>query len=283
MNVLSLFDGISAGQLALQRAGLKVENYFASEIDPYAIEVTQYNYPNTSQLGCIKELTSDDFEFLPKIDLLMGGSPCQNISNMGNGKGLEGDKSSLFYHYLRLKNELKPDFFLLENVCGSKKAIEAITNMMEVEPVLVNSSLVSGQSRSRYYWTDIPFEFPKDKQIVLKDILDETISENHTLTPGRLRWLLSDKGQETVRKKYASIDPIKAQCLTARSDASWNCNYVTRNGQITKLSPEEYEKLQTLPVGYTKCVRTSERYKSIGNSWTVDVITHIFKSLKWLY
>lgn len=143
-----------------------------------------------------------------------------------------------------------------------------------------NSNLVSAQNRKRLYWTDIEFSLPNNREIYLEDILDDTEQETSVITPGRLRWLLSDKGQECIRKKYAVIDPQRASCLTARSDASWNSNYVTRNGRLTKLSCEEYEKLQTVPVGYTSSVSDSQRYKMLGNGWTVDVITHILKGIK---
>lgn len=276
MNVLSLFDGMSCGRIALERAGIKVDNYFASEIDKHAIKVSKANYPNIVQVGSVVDL---EVETLPKIDLLIGGSPCQSISNLGDGSGL-GGKSSLFYHYLRLKEETNPKYFLLENVVGNKSAIKTISNLMGVEPILFNSNLVSAQNRSRYYWTNIPFVLPLNKGIRLKDILDEAPNETRLLSESRLKWLLSEKGKGCVKKKYASIDPERANCLTARSDASWNCNYVTRNEQITKLTCEEYEKLQTVPVGYTSCARTSERYKMLGNGWTVDVIAHIFQGLK---
>ena len=132
MNVLSLFDGMSCGQLALNKAGVEYENYFASEIDKATMSVTQTNFPNTIQLGSVTELSADR---LPKIDLLIGGSPCQSISNLGDGSGLEG-KSGLFYHYVRLKNSLNPKHFILENVVGNKKAIDKITELLEVEPIL---------------------------------------------------------------------------------------------------------------------------------------------------
>lgn len=276
MNVLSLFDGMSCGMIALERAGTKVNNYFASEIDKHAIKVSQSNYPSIVQVGSVVDLKS---ETLPNIDLLIGGSPCQSISTLGDGSGLDG-KSSLFYHYLRLKEETTPKYFLLENVVGNKDAIKIISKLMGVEPILFNSNLVSAQNRARYYWTNIPFTLPQGKGTRLVDILDEKPSETSILSEARLRWLLSDKGQECLKKKYASLDPEKASCLTARSDASWNCNYVTRNGKITKLTCEEYEKLQTVPIGYTSCARTSERYKMLGNGWTVDVIAHIFDGLK---
>lgn len=276
INVLSLFDGMSCGQIALERAGIRVNNYFASEIDKHAIKVTMHNYPNTSQIGDVTKVKAGD---LPKIDLLIGGSPCQSISNLGDGSGLDG-KSGLFFEYVRLLKELDPKYFLLENVVGSKKAIKTITEVIGVEPILFNSNLVSGQNRARYYWTNIKFDLPRDKGIKLKDILDNNPNETCELTQGRFNWLTSDKGIQCVKKRYAAIDPEKANCLTARSDASWNCNYVTRaDFGLTKLTCEEYEKLQTVPVGYTRTAKTSERYKMLGNGWTVDVIAHILKHM----
>ena len=277
INVLSLFDGMSCGQIALERAGVKVNNYFASEIDKHAIAVTKHNYPGTIHVGDVTKLKSSS---LPNIDLLIGGSPCQSISNLGDRSGLDG-KSGLFFEWLRLKEETNPKYFLLENVVGNKKAVQQITDLVGVEPVVFNSNLVSAQNRARLYWTNIDFTLPENKGIVLKDVLDKEPSHCSTLSESRLKWLLSDKGQMSVSKKYSAIDPIKANCLTARSDASWNCNYVTRNGVITKLSPEEYEKLQTVPVGYTSTARTSERYRMLGNGWTVDVIEHILKNMKF--
>jgi DNA (cytosine-5)-methyltransferase 3A len=275
INVLSLFDGMSCGQISLERAGIKVKNYFASEIDKHAIAVTMHNYPNTIQLGSVCDVKASN---LPKIDLLIGGSPCQSISNLGDGSGLDG-KSGLFFEYVRLLKETKPQNFLLENVVGNKKAIAKITEILEVEPILFNSNLVSGQNRARYYWTNIKFDLPNDKCILLKDILDVNPNDTCVLTPSRFKWLTSEKGAECLKKRYAAIDPDKANCLTARSDASWNCNYVSREDfGLTKLTCEEYEKLQTVPVGYTRTAKTSERYKMLGNGWTVDVIAHILKS-----
>lgn len=277
MNVLSLFDGISCGQLALQRAEIKVDNYFASEIDKDAIKVTQYNFPLTKQLGDVTKLNIDE---LSNIDLLIGGSPCQDISNLGSGEGLEGKKSSLFFYFLNARKKLNPKYFLLENVVGNKKSIKAISELLGVEPILINSNLVSAQNRARYYWTNIPIlTQPTNKNVNLIDILDHDPNQTAILSKARLRWLLSEKGQQTVQKKYAAIDPIKANCLTARSDGSWNSNYVTRNGKLTKLTCEEYEKLQTIPITYTSMCTSSQRYKMIGNAWTVDVISHIFKGL----
>jgi len=276
MNVLSVFDGMSCGRIALERAGINVENYFASEIDKWAIKVAQKNYTETMQLGSITEWESWD---IPKIDMLIGGSPCQSISNLGDKSGLEG-KSSLFFKYLECLHYFKPKYFILENVVGNKKAIEKISELVGVEPIEINSNLVSAQNRRRLYWTNIDVKsMPQDRGIYLKDILENGVPEKSILTESRKRWLLSDKGQQTIAKKYAVIDPLKANCLTARSDASWNSNYVTRSGEITKLTPIEYERLQTVPDNYTDCVSDFQRYKMLGNGWTVDVISHILKNI----
>lgn len=291
MNVLSLFDGMSAGMIALDRLGIEVTNYFASEIDKAAIKVSKHNWDN--KITHIGDVTKAKYEngvlytevgdFKVEIDLIIGGSPCQSISNLGDGSGLDG-KSGLFYKYLELKNAVvgrNPKAkFLLENVVGNKKAIQEISKEMGVQGVLFNSNLLSAQNRARYYWTNITFDLPSDQGILLKDILEEGVPEDSILTPGRARWIASEKGKQCIEKRYAVVDPVKANCLTARSDASWNSNYVTREGQLTRLTPIEYERLQTVPEDYTACVRNSERYKMLGNGWTVDVIAHILKGLK---
>jgi site-specific DNA-cytosine methylase len=291
MNVLSLFDGISCGRVALERAGIPVTNYFASEIDKWAIKISQNNWPNIKQIGDVRSvkysdgvLHTEEGKFdVGKIDLVLAGSPCQSISGLGDGSGLDG-KSGLFYEFFRLLNEIRsqnPNVkFILENVSGKKEALDEISNKMNVEPVLINSNDFSAQNRRRLYWTNIEISEWVQKDIKLVDVLEKGIPEDATLSQGRMRWLLSDKGQATVEKKYAQIDPERAGCLTARSDASWNSNYVTRDGQITRLTPVEYERLQTLPDGYTEGVSNSQRYKTIGNGWTVDVIAHILKGLK---
>lgn len=290
INVLSLFDGISCGFVALKNLGIRVSNYYAAEIDKYAIKVATTNHKELIPIGDVTKvfyrdglLTTENGVYqVGKIDLLIGGSPCQSISNLGDGSGLDG-KSGLFYQYLRIKHEIQAENpnlkFLLENVVGNKKSIAAISNEMGVKEKLFNSNLVSAQNRARYYWTNIAFDLPLDKGVVLKDILEEGVPEESILTPGRAKWVVSEKGQQCFDKRYAVLDPTKANCLTARSDASWNSNYVTRNGIITRLTPIEYERLQTLPDGYTSMVRTSERYKAIGNAWTVKAIEEIFKNL----
>ncbi len=172
MNVLSLFDGISCGQIALERAGIKVKNYYASEIDKYAISVTQNNYPDTIQLG---DVTKINIEKLPKIDLLIGGSPCQDLSIMKkNRDGICGEKSMLFFKYIDILREIKPKYFLFENV-GSMSDVDkgVISGLFEYEPISINSYLVSATMRNRLYWTNIPYyKKPENKYIYLQNILE---------------------------------------------------------------------------------------------------------------
>lgn len=283
MRVLSLFDGLSCGQIALERAGIKVSKYYAAELDKYAITVTQANYPATIQLGDVTKWREWDIDWA-SIDLLIGGSPCQSMSNLGDGSGLSG-KSGLFYYYFDILNHVRKSNkdvkFLLENVLGKKEAIREISRMMRVQPNEINSNMFSAQNRKRLYWTNIDYEKNiKSICVVLQDILEDGIPDDSILSEGRLRWLLSDKGKATIKKRYAAIDPPLANCLTARSDASWNSNYVTRAGLMTRLTPVEYERLQTVPDNYTAHVSNTQRYKMLGNGWTVDVIAHIFKGIE---
>ena len=162
MNVLSLFDGMSCGQIALNKLGIKYDNYFASEIDKYAIQVTQKNYPNTKQIGSVVDVKGED---LPNIDLLIGGSPCQGFSFAGKQLNFDDPRSKLFFEFVRILEETKPKYFLLENVKMKKEYYDVITDILEVEPIEINSSLVSAQSRKRMYWTNIPYIVkPKDKK-----------------------------------------------------------------------------------------------------------------------
>jgi DNA-cytosine methyltransferase len=170
--VLSLFDGISVGQYSLKRAGIPVKTYYSSEVDPYAIKVCQSNFPNTKQIGDVRHVTGKN---LPKIDLLIGGSPCQDLSIAGHGKGLKGKKSGLFYEYIRLLRELKPRYFLLENVASLPASErDKITKLLGVKPIVINSNRLSAQNRNRIYWTSIPnVKLPIDAGIELKDILQK--------------------------------------------------------------------------------------------------------------
>ena len=277
MNVLSLFDGISCGQIALNRANIPYDNYYASEIKPHAIKCTLDNYPNTIQLGDILNLKGSD---LPKIDLFIGGSPCKGISRLNkNQEGLEHSESRLFWEYIRLLDEVKPKYYLLENTHGNKEATNTITETLGIKPISINSKLVSAQNRPRYYWTNIPdIKQPIDKGITTNDIFDYS---GVLADECRVKWLNSESGKKSVKNGYTKVNPYpKSGCLTALGHKKWNENYLYRDGVYRYLSQTEIEKLQTLPVGYTKILSYDEAYDCIGDGWTVDVIAHIFKNIE---
>lgn len=405
INVLSLFDGISCGRVALQRANIPVKKYYASEIDKYAIQVTQKNWPDTIQLGDVKNVWARN---LPKIDLLIGGSPCQDLSIAKNDReGLKGKRSGLFWHYVRLLRTCKPKWFLLENVASMpKEAKEIITREMGVEPILINSALVSAQQRKRLYWTNIPnITQPEDKGIVLKDILENSeikeqvlynrynqstmyeksssLGTNPQCSTAKTGQVVVMRVPEATKKGYTEIMPgdcadltqmssktrrgrsmkEKSNCLMANEpqffqyikpirigetgkggqwmriyssegkavslgcggstyekyaypfgtirigtlenlqDSQGNRIYSVRGKSVSlnangggggaktglykidlpdgefiirKLTPVECERLQTLPDNYTAGISDTQRYKCVGNGWTVDVIAHIF-------
>jgi DNA (cytosine-5)-methyltransferase 3A len=277
MNVLSLFDGISCGQIALNRANISYDNYYASEIKPHAIKCTLDNYPNTIQLGDILNLKGSD---LPKIDLLIGGSPCKGISRLNkNQEGLEHSESRLFWEYIRLLDEVKPKYYLLENTHGNKEATNTITETLGINPISINSKLVSAQNRPRYYWTNIPdIKQPIDKGITTNDIFDYS---GVLADECRIKWLNSESGKKSIKNGYTKVNPYpKSGCLTALGHKKWNENYLYRDGVYRYLSQNEIEKLQTLPVGYTKILSYNEAYDCIGDGWTVDVIAHILKNIE---
>ena len=372
LTVLSLFDGISCGRVALERAGIPVEKYYASEIDKYAIQITQKNWPDTIQLGDVKNVWARN---LPKIDLLIGGSPCQDLSIAKNDReGLKGKRSGLFWHYVRLLRTCKPKYFLLENVASMpNEAKQIITKELGVEPILINSALVSAQQRKRLYWTNIPnIAQPEDKGIVLKDILEtqEIDSEEKMRVPEATKKGYAEimpgecvdltqmtsktrRGRSMKEKSnclmandphyYQYVKPVrlggfygqatswgiygeqgKSPTLTAsmgmgggfvpmvperlgnipgQKDNQANRIYSVRGKSVSlnangggggaktglykidlpdgeyvirKLTPKECERLQTLPEDYTAGISDTQRYKCIGNGWTVDVIAHIF-------
>jgi len=285
MNVLSLFDGMSCGQIALNKVGIKYENYFASEIDKHAIRVTQTNYPKTIQLGDITKIKATD---LPKIDLLIGGSPCQSFSVAGNNMGFEG-KSGLFFEYVRLKNELKPRYWLLENVQMKKEWEKVITEQLGVEPIKIHSNLLSAQNRVRLYWTNLPVTMPNDKNIMLADIIEkdfvftskaQTILSTMYKENPKSMFKRNKKGLLACSKQCADCKFIKPKSNTVRTGGlksyqrhEWDsvCKL-----HLRKLTPIECERLQTIPDNYTNIVSNTQRYRMIGNGWTVDVIAHIF-------
>ena len=280
INVLSLFDGISCGQLALQRAGIKVDNYFASEIDPHAIKIAQKNFPTTKHVGSVTELKAED---VPAIDLLIGGSPCQSFSMAGNGEGFDG-KSKLFWEYVRILKEVKPKYFLLEKVTMKKEWEKVITDALGVEPIMINSALVSAQNRRRLYWTNISgIDQPNDKGTLLRDILIDGSKDNLVVLD---KFKLSEKAiayMDRLRngkprwEYHANPLDGKAACLTANM---WKgVPYGVVKDLLRRLTPIECERLQTLPQNYTEGVSDTQRYKMIGNGWTVSVVSHIFKNL----
>jgi DNA (cytosine-5)-methyltransferase 3A len=403
MNVLSLFDGMSCGQQALERIGIKVDNYFPSEIDKYAIQVTMANYPNTKQLGSVINVNGYD---LPKIDLLIGGSPCQSFSFAGKRKGMstkdeqeiltlehylqlksEGyefeGQSYLFWEYMRLLNDVKPKYFLLENVMMGEKWEKILSKAIGVNPIMINSSLVSAQNRKRLYWTNIGMqpmglfgdlesiiEQPKDKGILLKDILQSEVDEKYFLSEKRFQYMQrhNNKDYETNKKSSCLIssyyktdrdsqyivhntqkrdanrpsiqknknaggsghlsrndgktycldtgnsnaieivltskdkrlkqtiinnklelDKVKALDVYNQSihdiyptlkDPKHNDRALFDGNRIRRLTPIECEKLQTVEDNYTNHVSDSQRYKMLGNGWTIDVIAYIFNYLK---
>ena len=291
MNVLSLFDGMSCGQIALSKLGLKYDNYFASEIDKYAIQITQKNFPYTQQLGCVTTINTKE---LPPINLLMGGSPCQDLSRAkSDGEGLKGNRSGLFWEYVRVLNETQPDYFLLENVVMNKEDEQLITNELGVNPIEINSNLVSAQNRRRLYWTNIPnVNQPKDKGILIKDILlsepfqlfqDQRIEDTKVLTKNYIKCDISQKGYYSQQDRAYFKDG--KMCCVPKSQVKSKVNVVESEGVYRRLSPIEVERLQTVPDNYTEGVSDTQRYNMIGNGWTVDVIAHIFKNLKeqWKY
>jgi DNA-cytosine methyltransferase len=365
MNVLSLFDGMSCGQIALDELGIPVDKYFAAEIDKHAIKVAKANYPDMVHLGDVREVwVSNDLNTKEKgishegkiyeIDLLIGGSPCQGFSFAGQQLNFDDPRSMLFFEYVRLLKALNPRYFLLENVKMKKESQDIISEYLGVEPIEINSNLVSAQNRKRLYWTNIPVDgLPEDKGIVLADILEDGATDrkkSHCIDAnywkgGNLksyfkknrRQLVFDsevKGARIVnrrldengkRKDNDKSIPLqtqlelrlddKAGCLTtvqkdsvvayplilqkARgynkgglkakdgktptiSTSAWeHNNHLTMDEGTTwrKLTPTEVERLQTVPDGYTDHVSNTQRYKMLGNGWTVEVIKHIMKGM----
>lgn len=269
MNILSLFDGMSCGQIALNKLGIKVDNYFASEIDKYAIQVTQKNYPNTKQIGSVTDVKGED---LPKIDLLFGGSPCQSFSRAGDGSGFDGS-SKLFWEFVRVLREVKPTYFLLENVIMKKEWEEVITNALGVEPIEIVSSKFVPQARRRFYWTNIPnIEQPKQ---VPYDVSDFFEGEGFPSSCDVKRIFKRKEIFNTITATY-----WKGIRGSSRPAVSTKEGFLDDDRDAHRmLTPNECEKLQTVPIDYTDCVSKTQRYKMLGNGWTVDVIAHIFKNI----
>ena len=369
MKVLSLFDGMSCGQIALKKLGVSVDTYYASEIDKYAIEITQKNFPGTIQVGDITKLKAEDFK---DVDLILAGSPCQGFSFAGKQLAFDDPRSALFFEFIRLLKEIKPKYFLLENVRMKKEFIDVISEQVSkcypeilfgIEPILINSSLLSAQSRQRLYWTNIQgVTQPKDKNIVLKDILEtdgetdlvinngseakkQNIEKGTTLLardykgwntygmtgvrkkPQQVGTAVDVNGHDILKRVYSpegkaptlntmgggnrepkvacgrmvgrykvngvrqdhkgSVAGKTTQMLELRRDQKTNnLSTVQKDNVLTKddvywrrLTPLECERLQTVPDNYTEGVSNTQRYKMLGNGWTVDVIAHILKNM----
>lgn len=335
-SVLSLFDGMSCGQIALNRVGIEYDNYYASEIDKHAIKVTQTNYPKTIQLGDVCGIQYEDGalfhhqndnplknggSFITKIDLLIGGSPCQGFSFAGKGLNFEDPRSKLFFEFVRLKNETQPKFWMLENVKMKAEHQNIISEILGVKPILINSELVSAQNRERLFWTNIPItKLPTDKGILLKDIIENgfidrskayCIDANYHKGGNLYNYFVKSRRQlvfcGAMRGRYI-VDGkrqdgkmltkgLTKQRIEIRYDGKTNAlTTVAKDNNIVygvdgrpyynleevkfrKLTPKECERLQTVPDDYTDCVSDTQRYKMLGNGWTVDVIAHIFGSL----
>ena len=305
MRILSLFDGICCGHLALERAGIKIDSYDAYEIEPNAIKATQANFPDVVHHG---DVTQEDFtKYKGKIDLLIGGSPCTNLSSAGNRQGLKGSQSKLFYEYARALEEVQPKYFLLENVVMKKEWEDIITNILGVEPIEINSSLVSAQNRRRLYWTNIlNVTQPKDRGIKLEDILDDVEFKNYK-NPAAIRGRRLNKAtivgrrldENGHRQDYDKTIPI-SQCLEVRASNTDKSNCLTTVDKDNVLTPlpvgrypdafknnlpfryyttKEMCRLQTLPDSFLNMIPESAARKALGNGWTVNVISHIFSFL----
>jgi DNA (cytosine-5)-methyltransferase 3A len=307
MNLLSLFDGMSCGQIALNKLGIKIENYFASEIDKYAVKVSSDNFPNTIHLG---DITKIDFKSLPKIDLLIGGSPCQGFSFAGKQLNFNDPRSALFFEFVRALQETKPKYFLLENVVMKQEHQDVISEHLGVKPVFINSSLLSAQNRKRLYWTNLPIDPIDDKKIVLADIIEHGLVDRdksycidaNYFKGTNLEQYLAKKRRQVVFEK--SDKPIriggivgkngkvgdgarvystegKSVCLKALG-GGWGAKTGLYHDDycIRKLTVLECKRLQTVPDDYKMNVSNSQAYKMLGNGWTIDVIAHILGGIK---
>jgi DNA-cytosine methyltransferase len=379
MNVLSLFDGMSCTQIALKNLGIKVDNYYASEIDKYAIEVARKNFPETIHLGDIKDITGSDF--IRDIDLIVAGSPCQGFSFAGKQLAFDDPRSALFFEFVRLLKEVKPKYFLLENVRMKKEHLDVISQQVSeiypecnngslfgIEPILINSAKLSAQNRNRFYWTNIPnVEQPEDLGIVLKDIIEDSFVSDRDKsycidasyykggnlktyfkksrrqlvfnTPKQVGVATDIKGFDIIKRIYSENGksptlttmqgghrepkiavnsyrevrteqakkerkkirketgkdhtPFRSKKLVVRDDnkvgtvtpALNNDHKISfsrdNSEELTwrKLSVLECERLQTVPDNYTEGVSNSQRYKMLGNGFTVKVIEHILKNM----
>lgn len=281
MKVLSLCDGMSCGHIALDRAGVNVDKYFAAEIKEIGIKVTKYNYPDTIHIGDVNKVAYNDGilhteygDFETDIDIVMFGSPCQTFSvamKKDLRVGLENkEKSGLFLECYRILKEVNPKYFLMENVARMKRDdMDFITGLMGVEPVRINSKLVSAQLRDRLYWTNIPnVTIPQDKGIILQDIL----TSGYTDREKARALLVSDSRPLTTKDRM-----IHRYRSTGFTTLVWE--QYGNDESVRYMNQTELERCQTVPEGYTECLTRNEAADVLGDGWTVDVIAHIFKGL----
>ena len=282
INVLSLFDGISCGHIALDKAGIPINKYYASEIDKYAIKVTNKNYPETINLGDVTTVSGE--LFTEKIDLLIGGSPCQGFSQAGKMKNFDDPRSKLFWEYVRILQEVKPKYFLLENVVMKQEWQDIISEALGVKPIMIDSSLTSAATRKRLYWTNIPgVGQPEDLGITFGDIRERDVPE------GSIYY--TDKGIDWIRRhekrtgKTLRIigDSDKMQMLEASMYKKYSSQRffgIEDTHGLRYITVTECERCMNVPDGYTDCCSNTQRYKQLGNGWEVNTITHMFRTLK---
>lgn len=270
---------MSGGQIALKELGIPIYKYFSYEIKPTAVQTTQLNFPNTIQLGDVRDFDINDLQN-ETIDLFLCGSPCQNMSliNITGKVGVDGEKSSLIYICVDVFKQVNPKYFLFENVGSMTKADKRVFNqLIGCEPIQINSSLVSAQKRNRLYWTNIPCDVPQDRGILLKDILDENPQREEN-------W--SDKKRAFVNRKrngtmYVQVNGDKSIPITARGYAAWNTQFIEDENGLRDLTINEYRKLQTIPDWYDfGGLRKSAITDLIGDGWSIEVIKHILRGIK---
>lgn len=301
INVLSLFGGIECGRVAMDRASIEIENYFSSEINPDSIKVALTNYPSVNQIGDITKLieidedgnivsVSDVLKALPKINLLIGGSPCQGLSKAKSDRqNLKDPRSKLFFHYVKIrewliKNNNPNLIFLLENVVPDKDTIEIMNEKMGVQPIEIDSVLVSAQRRLRLYWTNIDVrEQPKPKNIKIKDIVydntykifqDERIEKTKVFTKNYVKWDMSGKGHGSQQDRAYYLEGT--MCTIPKQQTESKTSIYLGGDKYRRSHPIEIERMQTLPDNYTSCIQSpNKRMGLVGDGWTVDVIVHI--------
>jgi len=279
INVLSLFDGISCGQIALEKCGIKVNNYFASEIDRYAIQVTQKNYPKTKQIGDVINVNGSD---LPKIDLLIGGSPCQGFSFAGAGLNFNDPRSKLFFEFVRLLKEVNPKYWMLENVNMKQEYQAIISDLLGVKPQKLNSSLTSSQNRLRLYWANFEITEPKNQKLVIGDLVNVEVKKRYD-KPITLRNIYPKKGQNgNIYSLEGKSKTLSAGVgITGNGIGSSNAPKIDWDNEQgwRRLTARECELLQNIPNGYCDNISDTQAYKACGNGWEVGMVTHIFNQM----